>query len=222
MHNNSRGLSALLGVFSRPGFLRVGTAEDPVPYTDKQLPDRDAYKGAQFRTEATKIGKLPKELFDKEMRPLFQDEKYVDRWAWAETGQEKVKGFGTGDYSKRDEFALAIRCEQHRQQLKHEARVAKEAVAKLSAKGGAAAKGAATKGAAAKEEQKAKKPLLFDLVFDEGEQDFDQCIKAKRDTRNPTLLSPKRRYGALKTTALLAQQDATALPAPAAATSASA
>eukprot|EP00887_Chlorella_sp_A99_P003637 scaffold7.g3637.t1 len=193
MHNNSRGLSALLGVFSRPGFLRVGTAEDPVPYTDKQLPDRDAYKGAQanarnkpraqslFRTEATKIGKLPKELFDKEMRPLFQDEKYVDRWAWAETGQEK---------------------------LKHEARVAKEAVAKLSAKGGAAAKGAATEGAAAKEEQKAKKPLLFDL--------------AKRDTRNPTLLSPKRRYGALKTTALLAQQDATALPAPAAATSASA
>lgn len=42
----------------------------------------------------------------------------MDRWPYAEQQPEKPKGFGTSDFSKRDEFALAIRMEQHRQQLR--------------------------------------------------------------------------------------------------------
>jgi hypothetical protein len=85
----------------------------------------------------------------------------------------------------------------------------KESQQKLAARGSStAAKGA---GAAELEASSSKKgqqgqkgqqgPLLFDLVY-AGEAEL--CIKAKRDTRNPTALSSARRVGTYKTTAGLA------------------
>jgi hypothetical protein len=41
----------------------------------------------------------------------------VDRWRYAEIQKEKKKGFGTGDYSKRDEFSNTVRTLQWREQL---------------------------------------------------------------------------------------------------------
>ena len=108
---------------------------------------------------------------------------------------EKLKGFGTGDFQKTGEFAMTIRMEQHRQQLRHEARVQKEAAAKAAGAriGEVAAPDQAPAPAAA-----SQKPLLFDRVF---ASDTDLCIKAKRDTRNRTLLSKERQYGPLKSAA---------------------
>jgi hypothetical protein len=42
---------------------------------------------------------------------------YVDKWRYLESGQEKKKGFGTSDFSKRDEFSNTVRTLQWREQL---------------------------------------------------------------------------------------------------------
>ncbi|KAI7835859.1 hypothetical protein COHA_010256 [Chlorella ohadii] len=210
MWNGLRTQEALEGgVFSRRHPLSVGTAEEPVPYNSKPE-DRDSYKGKQFGIGASK---------PEPCKPLFEGEQYVDRLPYRELQPEKpgkarrqppiMHAFLTSDYSKRDEFSLTVRMEQHREIIKasgggHEARVQKEAEAKLAA----ARKGASPDAAAAASERqagsgggsagrKAEGKLLFDLVY-EGEAEL--CIKAKRDTRNPTVLSPERNLGPYRTT----------------------
>lgn len=43
--------------------------------------------------------------------------RYVDKWRYLESGQEKKKGFLTSDFSKRDEFSNTVRTLQWREQL---------------------------------------------------------------------------------------------------------
>lgn len=38
----------------------------------------------QFGIAATRIGHMPGDYFDKEMRPLFKDEPFIDRWSVAD------------------------------------------------------------------------------------------------------------------------------------------
>ncbi|KAL4433934.1 hypothetical protein ABPG75_000375 [Micractinium tetrahymenae] len=205
MWNGLRTQEALEGgVFTRKAPLLVGTEDDPRPY-DAKVPDRDSYRGKQFGTQA------PRPLFDAACKPLYEKETYVDRLPYHELQPEKPsKGFMTSDFSKRDEFSLTLRAEQHRQQIKHETRVHKLAEAKLVARPGAVAKGQAPAAAAL---PKKGAPLLFDLVY---AGDAGLCIKAKRDTRNPTALSMERRIGPWKTTNSITQA---AVLAPAAASS---
>ncbi len=46
-----------------------------------------------------------------------QGDKYVDKWRYIEMQKEKKKGFGTSDFSKRDEFSNTVRTLQWREQL---------------------------------------------------------------------------------------------------------
>jgi len=46
-----------------------------------------------------------------------EGEPYVDKWRYVDSQQEKKRGFGTGDYSKRDEFSNTVRTLQWREQL---------------------------------------------------------------------------------------------------------
>lgn len=43
--------------------------------------------------------------------------RYIDKWRYLESGQEKKKGFLTSDFSKRDEFSNTVRTLQWREQL---------------------------------------------------------------------------------------------------------
>ncbi|KAL4441863.1 hypothetical protein ABPG77_003779 [Micractinium sp. CCAP 211/92] len=194
MWNGLRTQEALEGgVFSRKEPLLVGTEDNPKPY-DAKVPERDAYMGKQFSTQA------PRPLFDPTCKPLFNGETYRDRLPYNELQPNKPsKGFMTSDFSKRDEFSLTLRAEQHRQQIKHEARLHQLADAKLATLPGSSAKGLAPAAAAPSQKEA---PLLFDLVY---AGDAGLCIKAKRDTRNPTVLSRERCNGAWKTTNSIAQ-----------------
>ncbi|PSC73188.1 flagellar associated [Micractinium conductrix] len=214
MWNGLRTQEALEGgVFRKTSFLSVGTAEEPCPYTAKE-PQPERYKGKQFGTQAPKTSKVPKDFFDPTYKPLFEGETYVDRLPYQELQPDKpAKGFLTSDFSKRDEFSMTLRAQQLREQIKHEARVQKLAEQKLAASGaGAAAAAAAAASAAPKAAKQA--PLLFDLVF-EGETEL--CIKAKRDTRNPTMLSTERQLGSFRTTNSVHQAAVTAHSPPKAA-----
>ena len=48
---------------------------------------------------------------------VLQSDKYFVQRKYSELQKEKKKGFGTGDFRRRDEFANVIRTEQYRQQL---------------------------------------------------------------------------------------------------------
>lgn len=47
-----------------------------------------------------------------------QGDKYVDRLIYSQQQKDKKKGFLTGDFKRRDEFAVNFRTEQWREQLK--------------------------------------------------------------------------------------------------------
>ena len=65
----------------------------------------------------------PEVYLDKTHNWLLEGVPYVDRVKYAEAQPEKPKrGFGTSDYSKRDEFSMDFRTEQMREALKSEAR----------------------------------------------------------------------------------------------------
>ena len=51
----------------------------------------------------------------------------MDRLKYAEVQSEKKAGFGTSDFSRRDEFSMDFRTEQYREALKSENRHASEA-----------------------------------------------------------------------------------------------
>lgn len=68
---------------------------------------------------ATKTGKHPTRDFFGRFMPLFEGDVWAERLPYRELQPEKPeRGFHTSDYSKRDEFSLSIRMEQHRQQIK--------------------------------------------------------------------------------------------------------
>jgi hypothetical protein len=46
-----------------------------------------------------------------------QGDRYVDKWRYVDSGQEKKKGFLSSDFSKRDEFSNTVRTVQWREQL---------------------------------------------------------------------------------------------------------
>jgi hypothetical protein len=71
--------------------------------------------------------KHPDVYLDKQHAWLSEGVPYVDRLKYAEVQSEKKAGFGTSDFSRRDEFSMDFRTEQYREALKSENRHASEA-----------------------------------------------------------------------------------------------
>jgi hypothetical protein len=84
-------------------------------------------------------------------------------------------GFLTSDYSKRDEFSLTIRQEQRRQQIRHGARLQKQAEERLAARkqAGRSVPGSGAEAQPGGPRTRKPAPLLWDLVFAES----DLCVK---------------------------------------------
>ena len=156
----------------------------------------------------------PEVYLDKTHNWLLEGVPYVDRVKYAEAQPEKPKrGFGTSDYSKRDEFSMDFRTEQMREALKSEAR--HQAIASEKAKAAMekelAASGGALRGTEANEDQaegsdrrRLRKPLLYDSVFD-GEDAYPTAVRDSmiegRDSKNPTQISWERDFGTMRTSA---------------------
>ena len=155
----------------------------------------------------------PEVYLDKTHNWLLEGVPYVDRVKYAEAQPEKPKrGFGTSDYSKRDEFSMDFRTEQMREALKSEAR--HQAIASEKAKAAMEKELAAsgyTKGTEANEEsaegsdrRRLRKPLLYDSVFD-GEDAYPTAVRDSmiegRDSKNPTQISWERDFGTMRTSA---------------------
>lgn len=156
----------------------------------------------------------PEVYLDKTHNWLLEGVPYVDRVKYAEAQPEKPKrGFGTSDYSKRDEFSMDFRTEQMREALKSEAR--HQAIASEKAKAAMekelAASGGALRGTEANEEsaeegsrRRSRKPLLYDSVFD-GEDAYPTAVRDSmiegRDSKNPTQISWERDFGTMRTSA---------------------
>ncbi|KAI3434676.1 hypothetical protein D9Q98_002740 [Chlorella vulgaris] len=202
MHNGLRTQEALEGTFTRTRFLLVGTDETPCPYTSGEL-RRDAYGGKQFGIAATRTGKHPTRDFMSAFKPLFEGDVWAESLPYRELQPDKPSaGFLTSDYSKRDEFSLTIRQEQRRQQIRHEARLQKQAEERLAARkqAGRSAPGRGAEAQPGGPRTRKPAPLLWDLVFAES----DLCVKSSRDTCNPTRLTRERDVGSWKTTSRIA------------------
>jgi hypothetical protein len=157
---------------------------------------------------------------DKKFTYLNDQEPYVDRIKYAETQKEKKLGFGTSDFSKRDEFSMDFRTEQYREALKSENRHTAAATAKAYqemqaameaelAAGGGASTAEASPGAGGKK----KRPVLFfDRVFDETPAPagvvsnragaFNAEVFGSGESLNPTQISRERNYGRTKTSSM--------------------
>ena len=60
-----------------------------------------------------------------------QGDVFIDRTRYMDSQKEKKKGFLTGDFHRRDEFANTVRTEQYREQLKSENNAAKAVMDEL-------------------------------------------------------------------------------------------
>lgn len=95
--------------------LSLCTPRNPLGCGVKEpLPER--WKAKQFSTQPPKKGKTLDTYFEKTFTSIAND-KYTDKWRYLDSGQEKQKGFGTSDFSKRDEFSNTTRTLQWREQL---------------------------------------------------------------------------------------------------------
>eukprot|EP00976_Prorocentrum_cordatum_P115066 1195950-Prorocentrum_minimum.AAC.3 len=119
LQNNERALLAnCKGVFNSSSYISFGTPDKPLPYGKKKGDkDRSSFLGKQFMTNPPKTGRLPEVYMDKQYPWISQNDKYFVQRKYSEIQKEKKKGFGTGDFRRRDEFANTIRTEQYRQQL---------------------------------------------------------------------------------------------------------
>jgi hypothetical protein len=162
--------------------------------------------------------KHPDVYLDKQHAWLSEGVPYVDRLKYAEVQSEKKAGFGTSDFSRRDEFSMDFRTEQYREALKSENRHASEATkrAYLEMRRAMEAAGQSMdaegeQDASATEEERAarrraalRRPTLFDKVFDDGDvaTAVPNSMISGRPSKNPTQTSWERDYGRTKTSAM--------------------
>ncbi|KAK9905664.1 hypothetical protein WJX75_004135 [Coccomyxa subellipsoidea] len=196
MNNNKVDEPALLahckGVFSKSGYINVGTQENPLPYKVPAA-ENDDTKAKPIYTQPPKSGRTPEVYFEKQHLFVSKDLPYVDRIRYAETQPEKLgKGFLTSDYSKRDEFTSTFRTEQYRSLLKQEEKHARKALQNRTADNSAEETDVVPPAR--------KEVFQFDLVFfDDLKLATSKSSKLKKDTCNPTVLSRDRQFGTYKT-----------------------
>ena len=148
----------------------------------------------------------PDVYLDKKHPWLGEGVPYVDRIKYAETQKEKKRGFGTSDFSKRDEFSMDFRTNQYKEALKSENRHTAAATAKAYKEMQAAMEAElAAGGSPARSAPPPKdKPLLFDLVFDEAQRPtaVPNSMISGRESKNPTQCSWERNYGQTRTSSM--------------------
>ncbi|KAL3690020.1 hypothetical protein R1sor_016329 [Riccia sorocarpa] len=109
---------ALRDVFDISSYINFGTAEEPLPYPVK-FKDRDSFFGKQIMTMTPKWGFQTNDVFFQKEHPwVFDGDLFVDRNMYVNSQPNRYKGFGTSDFSKRDEYTNTMRTEQYREQLK--------------------------------------------------------------------------------------------------------
>ena len=191
------------------------TQAKPLPYPVKHHV-RSSFTGRQMITNPPKEGLLgskhPDVYLDKQHAWLSEGVPYVDRLKYAEVQSEKKAGFGTSDFSRRDEFSMDFRTEQYREALKSENRHASEATKKaylemraaMEAAGHALDADGAGAGAKARRDDRRRRPTLFDAVFDDGDvaTAVPNSMISGRPSKNPTQTSWERDYGRTKTSAM--------------------
>eukprot|EP00238_Polyblepharides_amylifera_P000884 CAMPEP_0196571640 /NCGR_PEP_ID=MMETSP1081-20130531/1787_1 /TAXON_ID=36882 /ORGANISM="Pyramimonas amylifera, Strain CCMP720" /LENGTH=245 /DNA_ID=CAMNT_0041888661 /DNA_START=152 /DNA_END=889 /DNA_ORIENTATION=- len=207
MNNNSSAERALqagcAGVFSTHSYVTVGDPGKPLLYGVRQK-ERSTFGGKQMMTNPGKQGELPERYFDKKFTWISDGDKFNDRTTYANTQKEKKKGFLTGDFKRRDEFANITRTEQYRELLKMEDKHRKTLIAmsdfheedpELKAKLDREAK---TKN------ERGKSSQLYDLVYekDNDAQSFAKQQQNARDTKNPTQLGKERDFGTYQTSSM--------------------
>ncbi|KAF8071145.1 hypothetical protein HT031_001227 [Scenedesmus sp. PABB004] len=177
---------ALLGVFAKTSYITIGEPDKPLGLPPKEpLPQR--WLGKQFATPAGRGS-----LFEHMHKYIAEGDKYVDKWRYVDSGQEKKKGFGTSDYSKRDEFSNTVRTLQWREQLSHEAKWTANGIEFFNE--AAAQGGAELARAQAEAARPADGPLLYDLVFEPAPDPKAPAASAThRDTQNRTMTTHERR-----------------------------
>mmetsp|Transcript_2052 Transcript_2052/g.3236 ORF Transcript_2052/g.3236 Transcript_2052/m.3236 type:complete len:243 (+) Transcript_2052:238-966(+) len=198
MNNNKLDEAALQagckGVFAKTSFITIGTKDKPEDYV-KKANNRSQFGGKQFANQPQKEGATPDVYFEKKWNWISDGDKYVDRLRYKDSQPDKKKGFLTSDFSKRDEFSNTVRTRQWREQLQLEEKFAKKAIALFSE----------TAGILDTSVPLATKPqepetFLYDRVFDKEDPSFSGSSKVHRNTRNPTMLSHDRNFGAGMTT----------------------
>ncbi len=160
--------------------------------------------------------KHPDVYLDKLHPWIGEGEPYVDRIKYAEVQAEKKAGFGTSDFSRRDEFSMDFRSEQYREALKSETRHAGEATKKaylemqraIEASGGGRGDVAdeveTTETLARKRKLLLHKKTLFDRVFEtrDPRTAVPNSMTSGKPSVNPTQVSWERDYGHVKTSAM--------------------
>ncbi|WIA11991.1 hypothetical protein OEZ85_012072 [Tetradesmus obliquus] len=201
MNNNKTDEKALVGVFEKTSYITIGSSEKPLGLPPKEpLPER--WKAKQFATAPPREGKTLDACFEKRYNYIAEGDKYVDKWRYVDSGQEKKKGFLSSDFSKRDEFSNTVRTLQWREQLSHEAKWTSNAIQffnEASAQGGSQ-----LLSTAAESSQQADGPLLYDLIFEKADPTSPACSSTHHDTKNRTMLSHERNLGGQLTTNKLA------------------
>jgi len=194
--NHERALAAnCKGVFQASSYISFGTADKPLTYKKKEK-DRSSFTGKQMSTNPMKMGQLPEIYFDKKYSWISDSDKYFVQRKYSELQKEKKKGFGTGDFRRRDEFANVIRTEQYRQQLGSEVKYSKVGQSYHTDLQDKIIAGEDFQNEAlAKTSTRAfnEKPFLYDLVYEKD--DGKSTSKLARDTKNPTVLSTERQFG---------------------------
>jgi hypothetical protein len=100
----------------------------------------------------------------------------VDKWRYLDAGQKKKKGFGTSDFSRRDEFSNTVRTLQWREQLAHEGKWTQQAINFFN-------EAAAQTGGNQPQQQQQPQDevLLFDLVYEKVQDHrLPACSKVHR------------------------------------------
>jgi hypothetical protein len=131
-------------------------------------------------------------FFEKKHLWLGDGDKYSDKLMYKDTQppESKKKGFGTSDFSKRDEFSNTIRTAQYREQLDKELIFTKKI---LDVGTSAAEMEAALTSPTPKPEI-----LMYDLVFEKESPSMlvsPGASKTHRDTQNKTRISHDRDFG---------------------------
>lgn len=178
---------------------------------------RSSFTGKQMITNPPKEGlhgaKHPDVYLDKLHPWIAEGVPYVDRIKYAEVQSEKKAGFGTSDFSRRDEFSMDFRTEQYREALKSETRHASEAtkkayleMQKVMELAGEGMVNDEESEESNRQKRKAliKKTTLFDRVFDETptQTAVPNSMTSGKPSKNPTQTSWERDYGQVKTSAM--------------------
>lgn len=200
MNNNMSSTRAIearcKGVFEATTYISIGTKEKPLVYPTPEGRERSAYKGKNITCQPMKGGKVPREAYMDGKYPWVSDgDKYIDRTMYIHTQKEKKKGFGSGDFRRKDEFSNTIRTGQYRHQLDQELKCSKAAAKHLGR--------ADILGMSEEEVMELLKkmetlpnpdqPALYDRI--NAHEEGQSVSKISRDSHNPTMKSYDRNFG---------------------------